>query len=89
MSQLDVYWRETKGNIEAIIPCALIAGFWIRAKHNALTEAHKAHSKKLNELLKHLDPECETDGMLDRIDDKLDPETPGGIEVLRKELGKK
>ena len=83
---LSTYWTEVKGNVYAILPCAVVAFFWVRAKHTALVEAHQKNSKHLEHLLKALDPEEETDNMLDRIADKVDETTPGGIESVLKAL---
>lgn len=82
MSFLDTYWAEVKGNVYAIVPCGIAVWVWVRVKHKALMEAHQEHSKGLEHLLKALDPDEETDNMLDRIADRVDENTPGGIRAV-------
>lgn len=79
---LTVYWAEVKGNVYAIGPCAVVAAFVVWVKHRALMEAHRAHAVKLTRILEHLDPDAETDGLLDRIADRVDEQTPGGIRAV-------
>lgn len=86
MHWLSVYWQEVRGNVYAIVPCGLVAFVWLRAKHAALKDAHAAHSAKLDAILRHLDPEAETDGLLDVIADRVDETTPGGLGAVLAEL---
>ena len=76
------YWPEVRGNVYAVLPCALLGFFWLRAKHRALTAAHRAHSAQLKLILQHLDPEAATDGLLDLIADRVDEKTPGGVTAI-------
>ena len=83
---LHTYWPETRGNVYAIVPCGIVAFVWLRAKHQALERAHSAHNAKLNRILEHLDPDAQTDGLLDLIADRTDEETPGGIGAVLEAL---
>lgn len=80
------YWPEVRGNVYAIVPCALLGFFWLRSKHLALARAHRAHSAQLKLILQHLDPEAATDGLLDLIADRVDHTTPGGVGEVYKAL---
>jgi len=72
----------------ATVPCGIAVWVWVRVKHQALMEAHAEHSKGLEHLLKALDPDEDTDNMLDRIADKVDEETPGGVRAILDALEK-
>lgn len=76
---LHTYWPEVRGNVYAVLPCGLVAYLWLRAKHLERMAAHASHDEKLEKILAHLDPEAETDGLLDLIADRTDETTPGGI----------
>lgn len=85
------YTGNTYGNLVAIIPTGLLLFAYIRSKHLAVIESHKAlkaahveHAEKLDKLLDKLDPE--TPGSLVAIEDMLDPATPSGIGEILKEL---
>ena len=80
------YWGEVRGNLLAVVPCGIVAYFWLRAKHRALTEAHRAHNEKLSQILEHLDPDAQTDGLLDLIADRTDHSTPGGVGEVYKAI---
>ena len=69
-------------NVFVILVVAPLGWLWLRAKHKALEAAHKSHDEKLKEILRHLDPEAESDGMLDLIADRVDETTPGGIKAV-------
>jgi hypothetical protein len=66
-------------NVFVILVVGPLGYLWLRAKHDALLEAHKAHNEKLELILRHLDPEAEMDGLLDLIADRVDETTPHGI----------
>lgn len=81
------YEGNVYGNLVAIVPTGLILFFYIRSRHLAVMESHRAlkaahieHAAKLDKLLDHLDPE--TPGPINEVLDRLDPETPGGLQVV-------
>lgn len=85
------YTGNVYGNLVAIVPTGLLLFAYIRSRHLAVIESHKAikaahieHAEKLNKLLDKLDPE--TDGGLSDIRDALDPTTPSGIGVIIEKL---
>jgi hypothetical protein len=94
------YEGNVYGNLVAIVPTGLILFFYIRSRHIAVMESHKAlakahneHAEKLAQVLDKLDPA--TDGgiadvhlALAVLKDDLDPATPGGIGVLAADLAK-
>lgn len=80
------YWPEVRGNVYAILPCAIVAIWWSRSKHLALRAAQKTHAQDLKRILEHLDPEAATDGLLDIIADRTDENTPGGIGAILSRL---
>src|ERR1019366_3024055 len=74
-------------NMAAMLPIAIGGFLYIRSRHLAVMESHRAlkaahidHAEKLDKLLDKLDPA--TDGGLADIKDALDPTTPSGIGVL-------
>jgi hypothetical protein len=81
------YTGNVYGNLVAIVPTGLLLFAYIRSRHLAVMESHRAlkaahidHAEKLDKLLDKLDPA--TDGGLADIKDALDPTTPSGIGVL-------
>jgi hypothetical protein len=85
------YTGNVYGNLVAIIPTGLLLFAYIRSRHLAVIESHKAlkaahveHAEKLDKLLSKLDPE--TPGSLVAIEDMLNPETPTGIGEIIKRL---
>jgi hypothetical protein len=81
------------GNLVAIIPSGVLLWLYLRSRHLAVLEAHQAlriahvsHAEKLDKILEHLDPEAATDGMLDVIADRVDLDSPGGLQVLAERL---
>jgi len=83
---LNTYWPEVRGNVYAILPCAIVAVWWGRSKHLALRAAQVEHAQKLTLILKHLDPEAATDGLLDIISDRVDDTTPHGVGAIIERL---
>ena len=77
-------WYEAAvwGNVVAVIPLAIlgaIAFFYHRAEVKAL---HETHDRHLRAILNALDPEADSESMLDQIADRVDEKTPGGIQAV-------
>jgi hypothetical protein len=66
---IERYWPEVRGNVYAVVPCGLAAFLWLRSRHLAVLVAHEelkiAHAEHARKL--------------DKLLDKLDPSTDGGI----------
>ena len=87
----EVYYHGAAWPNVAVIPLAAIClGIYHYVVTKPLHREHMAalaHDKKLaEEVLKHLDPEAATDGMLDRIADRVDETTPGGVGALAERI---
>ena len=90
------YEGQVWGNVFAVLPLAVLGtiGYWL---HKLLTKeieefdhaaSHAALHAKVDKLLLQLDPDAESDGTLDRIYDKVNEETPGGIGTVLDEVRK-
>ncbi len=88
------YTGEVWGNVWAVIPLGILGtiGYWA---HRYLTKdikkfdakaAHEAHMKKLQAIVDALDPEAESSSQLDVIADRVNEQTPGGLQVLLEEI---
>jgi hypothetical protein len=79
----EVWWKGAVwGNVFAVLPLAVlgaVAFFYHRAEVKAL---HESHDKHLRAILQALDPEAESESMLDQIADRVSEETPGGIRTV-------
>lgn len=79
----EVWWRGAVwGNVFAVLPLAIlgaIAFFYHRAEVKAL---HETHDRHLRAILNALDPEADSESMLDQIADRVDEKTPGGIQAV-------
>ena len=82
------------GNVFAVLPLAVLGGigYWVHKwitrdiKKFDAKKAHDEHTKHLRAILDALDPEVESDTILDTIADRVDEATPGGIGTLRAEI---
>jgi hypothetical protein len=88
----EVWYRAADwSNVFVMLPIAILGFLYIRSRHLAVIESHKAlkaahveHAEKLDKLLAKLDPE--TPGSLVAIEDMLNPKTPTGIGEIIKRL---
>ncbi len=78
-------------NVFVVLPLAILGFFYLRSRHLAVMESHRAlkaahveHVAKLDKLLDRLDPE--TPGSIHDVLDLLDLETPGGIQILAEKI---
>jgi len=88
---LHWFWLEIRGNVFAEIPLALALWLLLRARHLAVLAAHAelkaAHVEHAAKLDKLLNKlDPATRGGLTDVLDRLDPETPGGLRVLDEKL---
>jgi hypothetical protein len=81
-------------NMAVMLPIAIGGFLYIRSRHLAVMESHKAlrsahieHAEKLDKLLDKLDPD--TPGSLTNIENALDVSTPGGLTVILDKLAHK
>jgi hypothetical protein len=75
----------------AIVPCALALWLWLRARHLTVLAAHAelkaAHVEHAEKLNKLLDKlDSESPGGIAEVLDQLDTTTPGGLQVIRAKL---
>ena len=85
------YWPEVRGNVYAVVPCGLVAWLYLRSKHRAIVVAHAelkaAHVSHAEKLDKLLDKlDPESQGGISDVLDRLDIQTPGGIADLHAEI---
>src|ERR1035441_8189235 len=85
------YHGATWANVVAIVPCALALWLWLRARHLTILAAHAelkaAHVEHAAKLDKLLNKlDPDTRGGISDVLDQLDPETPGGLQVLDEKL---
>lgn len=81
-------------NVFVLAPLAVLGGigYWVHKwitsdiKKFDAEKAHDEHTKHLRTILNALDPEVESDTVLDTIADRVDETTPGGIGTLRAEI---
>jgi hypothetical protein len=90
------YEGNVYGNLVAIIPTGLLLFAYIRSRHLAVIESHKAlkaahveHAVKLEKILDALDPETDSKTQIDRIAELADDQKPGGVTVVLEELRKR
>ena len=81
---VNTYWPEVRGNVYAILPCAVVAFLWLRSKHAAIQAAHERLHGKLDDVLDKWDPD--SDGGMSDVLDRLDENTPHGIGAIREDL---
>ena len=89
------WWEAaTWSNVAAVLPLAVLGTvtYWV---HKVLTKdiekfdaekAHDEHSKHLRAILDALDPEVESDSVLDYIAGQVNEDTPGGLRTIRDEI---
>ena len=69
---VNTYWPEVRGNVYAILPCAVVAFLWLRSKHAAIQAAHERLHGKLDDVLDKWDPD--SDGGTYRATVTFDPQ---------------
>ena len=88
---INTYWPEVRGNVYAIVPCGIVAFLWLRSRHLTILAAHEslkaAHVGHADKLDRLLDKlDSGTDGGISRVLDKLDENTPGGVGTVHERV---